>query len=78
VFSVSRQAVAQHLTVLEEARLVTRRRVGRRVLFTVHSAGLTVTATWLAARAAARRNGDPGGRRRPVSPEGTADLGKDI
>jgi DNA-binding transcriptional ArsR family regulator len=52
---VSRQAVAQHLTVLEEARLVTRRRVGRQVLFTVRPEGLAATAEWLAARAVAWR-----------------------
>ena len=50
---VSRQAVAQHLAVLEEARLVTRRRSGRQVLFTVRPEGLIATAGWLAARAAA-------------------------
>ena len=50
---VSRQAVAQHLAVLEEARLVTRRKAGRQVLFTVRPEGLKVTAGWLAARAAA-------------------------
>jgi DNA-binding transcriptional ArsR family regulator len=52
---VSRQAVAQHLAVLEEARLVTRRRAGRQVLFTVRPEGLRATAQWLAARAAAWR-----------------------
>jgi DNA-binding transcriptional ArsR family regulator len=50
---VSRQAVSQHLAVLEEARLVTRRRSGRQVLFTVRPEGLIATAGWLAARAAA-------------------------
>jgi DNA-binding transcriptional ArsR family regulator len=50
---VSRQAVAQHLAVLEEARLVTRRRAGRRVLFTVRPEGLAATAGWLSDRAAA-------------------------
>lgn len=50
---VSRQAVAQHLAILEEARLVTRRRAGRRVLFTVRPEGLTATAGWLADRAVA-------------------------
>jgi DNA-binding transcriptional ArsR family regulator len=53
VLPVSRQAVAQHLAVLEEARLVTRRRAGRQVLFTVRPEGLAATAEWLAARAAA-------------------------
>lgn len=33
----SRQAVSKHLTVLEEARLVTRRRQGREVLYQVDS-----------------------------------------
>ncbi|HEY6493255.1 MAG TPA: metalloregulator ArsR/SmtB family transcription factor [Trebonia sp.] len=50
---VSRQAVAQHLAVLEEARLVTRRRAGRQVLFTVRPEGLAATAEWLADRVAA-------------------------
>lgn len=53
VLPVSRQAVAAHLAVLEEARLVTRRRAGRRVLFTLRPEGLTATAEWLTARAAA-------------------------
>jgi DNA-binding transcriptional ArsR family regulator len=48
---VSRQAVAQHLDVLEEARLVSRRRAGRQVLFTVRTDGLTAAAGWLTARA---------------------------
>jgi DNA-binding transcriptional ArsR family regulator len=51
VLPVSRQAVAQHLAVLEEARLVTRRRSGRQVLFTVRPEGLEATAEWLTARA---------------------------
>jgi DNA-binding transcriptional ArsR family regulator len=50
---VSRQAVAQHLAVLEEARLVTRRRAGRQVLFAVRPEGLMAAAGWLTARAAA-------------------------
>ena len=41
------------MAVLEEARLVTRKRAGRQVLFTVRPEGLTATANWLAARAAA-------------------------
>ena len=64
---VSRQAVAQHLAVLEEAHLVTRRRAGRQVLFTVRPESLIATAGWLTDRAAAwetravvsRRNGSP-------------------
>ena len=56
VLPVSRQAVAQHLAVLEEARLVTRRRAGRQVLFTVRPEGLKATAGWLADRAAAWRS----------------------
>jgi DNA-binding transcriptional ArsR family regulator len=53
VLPVSRQAVAQHLAVLEEARLVSRRSAGRQVLFTVRPEGLVATADWLAARAVA-------------------------
>jgi DNA-binding transcriptional ArsR family regulator len=65
---VSRQAVAQHLAVLEEARLVTRRRAGRQVLFTVRPEGLTATAEWLAARAAAWRSSSGGGPAYPLYP----------
>lgn len=52
---VSRQAVAQHLAVLEESRLVSRRRAGREVLFSVRTEGLAATAEWLTCRAAAWR-----------------------
>ncbi len=52
---VSRQAVAQHLAVLEDSSLVSRRRAGREVLFSVRPEGLTATADWLAGRAAAWR-----------------------
>jgi DNA-binding transcriptional ArsR family regulator len=77
VLPVSRQAVAQHLAVLEEARLVIRRRAGRQVLFTVCPEGLVATAEWLAARAVAWQNGDRTGKRPPASPEVPADQGKD-
>jgi DNA-binding transcriptional ArsR family regulator len=50
---VSRQAVTQHLAVLEEACLVSRRRAGRQVLFTVRTDGLTAAAGWLTDRAIA-------------------------
>ena len=50
---VSRQAVAQHLAVLEECELVSRRRAGRQVLFSVSPDGLTTTADWLRERATA-------------------------
>jgi DNA-binding transcriptional ArsR family regulator len=50
---VSRQAVAQHLAVLEGSRLVSRRRAGREVLFSVRPEGLAFTADWLTGRAAA-------------------------
>ncbi len=56
---VSRQAVAQHLAVLEDASLVTRQKAGRQVLFRVRPEGLTATAEWLAARAIAWRAGQP-------------------
>jgi len=49
---VSRQAVSQHLAVLEECRLVERRKQGREVLFTVRPDELTRAAAWLASRAA--------------------------
>lgn len=48
---VSRQAVTQHLTVLEDSRLVRRERVGREVLFSVETERLTAASSWLAARA---------------------------
>ena len=52
---VSRQAVAQHLAVLEDSGLVSRRRAGREVLFSVRPEGLTAIADWLTGRAAAWR-----------------------
>jgi DNA-binding transcriptional ArsR family regulator len=52
---VSRQAVAQHLAVLEDSSLVSRRRAGREVLFSVRPEGLAATADWLTGRAAAWR-----------------------
>jgi len=52
---VSRQAVAQHLAVLEEVRLVSRRRAGREVLFSVRPEGLDAVADWLTGRAASWR-----------------------
>lgn len=50
---VSRQAVAQHLAMLEECALVSRRRAGRQVLFSVRTDGLTACAAWLQSRATA-------------------------
>jgi DNA-binding transcriptional ArsR family regulator len=52
---VSRQAVAQHLAVLEDCRLVQRRRSGREVVFSVRPDRLAETARWLADRADAWR-----------------------
>ena len=52
---VSRQAVAQHLAVLEDSGLVSRRRAGREVLFSVRPEGLDAVADWLTGRAAAWR-----------------------
>lgn len=52
---VSRQAVAQHLAVLEDSSLVSRRRAGREVLFSVRPEALVATAEWLTGRAAAAR-----------------------
>jgi DNA-binding transcriptional ArsR family regulator len=74
---VSRQAVAQHLAVLEEACLVTRRREGRQVLFTVRPEGLIVTAGWLTARAAAWEARAATPRGDDPSPNFFTDQGKD-
>jgi DNA-binding transcriptional ArsR family regulator len=49
---VSRQAVVQHLAVLEDSSLVSRRRAGREVLFTVRPEALAAMAEWLTGRAA--------------------------
>lgn len=46
-FPVSRQAVAQHLLVLQQAGLVESRRSGREVLFNVRPEGLMRTASWM-------------------------------
>jgi DNA-binding transcriptional ArsR family regulator len=53
---VSRQAVAQHLAVLVDSSLVSRRRAGREVLFSVRPEGLAATAEWLTGRAATWRD----------------------
>lgn len=50
---VSRQAVTKHLDVLAAAGLVSSRRTGRSVLFTVEQQRLAESAAWLA-RAAER------------------------
>jgi len=44
---VSRQAVAKHLATLRESRLVTSRRVGKEVLFSVRPDELAATAAWM-------------------------------
>jgi DNA-binding transcriptional ArsR family regulator len=79
VLTVSRQAVAQHLAVLEEARLVTRRRAGRQVLFAARPEGLIAAADWLTARAAAWESTAviPRGDDPSYSPDFPADQGKD-
>jgi DNA-binding transcriptional ArsR family regulator len=53
---VSRQAVTQHLAVLEDCRLIARRRAGREVLFSVEPDELTAAAAWLTDRAGAWRD----------------------
>lgn len=45
--TVSRQAVVQHLAVLERAQLVAARRAGREVLFSVRPEPLLATASWM-------------------------------
>jgi DNA-binding transcriptional ArsR family regulator len=49
---VSRQAVVKHLAVLQQSDLVTRRRDGREVVFTVRPERLAATASWMTAVAA--------------------------
>jgi DNA-binding transcriptional ArsR family regulator len=44
---VTRQAVVQHLSVLQQSSLVSSRRSGREVLFTVEPEALTLTASWM-------------------------------
>ncbi|WP_304454835.1 helix-turn-helix transcriptional regulator [Nocardiopsis sp. YSL2] len=49
---VTRQAVVKHLSVLDAAGLVTGRRAGREVRYTVRPAALDATAQWMSALAA--------------------------
>jgi DNA-binding transcriptional ArsR family regulator len=49
---VFRQAVVKHLAVLQHSDLVTRRRDGREVVFTVHPERLVATASWMTSVAA--------------------------
>jgi len=44
---VTRQAVVQHLAVLQQADLVSSRRSGREVLFSVEASTLEQTASWM-------------------------------
>jgi DNA-binding transcriptional ArsR family regulator len=44
---VSRQAVVQHLAVLQSVNLVSSARAGRERRYTVHVAPLTAAATWM-------------------------------
>lgn len=48
---ISRQAIVKHLAVLDEAGLVTARRVGREVRHSVRPEALEATARWMAALA---------------------------
>lgn len=50
--SISRQAVAKHLAILDAAGLVTSERVGREVRFAVRPAALDATSRWMDAQAA--------------------------
>jgi|RhiMetStandDraft_4_1073278.scaffolds.fasta_scaffold399749_2 DNA-binding transcriptional ArsR family regulator len=51
LLEITRQAVEKQLRVLEQAGLVRRQRVGRRVQYDVRSDALAETATWLSALA---------------------------
>ena len=44
---ISRQAVVQHLSVLQQSELVISRRSGREVLFSLRPEALTETASWM-------------------------------
>jgi DNA-binding transcriptional ArsR family regulator len=44
---VSRQAVVAHLAVLQRSELVTSRRAGREVLFSIQPERLVATASWM-------------------------------
>jgi len=44
---VTRQAVVQHMAVLQQSGLVGSRKVGREVLFSVRPEALTLTASWM-------------------------------
>jgi DNA-binding transcriptional ArsR family regulator len=48
---VTRQAVTQHLAVLQQSQLVAGRRVGREVLYSVQPGALLATADWMTALA---------------------------
>lgn len=49
---VTRQAVVKHLAILEGSELVTRRRDGREVVFTVQPERLVAAASWMTSLAA--------------------------
>jgi len=61
LFPVSRPAVSKHLRVLVDAKLLRRRRVGRRCLYTLHAPPLRAVEEWLALFRGLRR-GSAGGR----------------
>jgi DNA-binding transcriptional ArsR family regulator len=47
-FAMSLNGVSKHIRVLEDARLIRRRRVGREHLLSVNPRGLDEAATWIA------------------------------
>jgi DNA-binding transcriptional ArsR family regulator len=53
---ITRQAVTQHLAVLEGSGLVTRTRRGREIVYAVRPDGLSGAAEWLSARASMWRD----------------------
>jgi len=44
---MTRQAVVKHLAVLEDSELVSRKRLGRQIVFTVRPEPLMATASWM-------------------------------
>jgi ArsR family transcriptional regulator, arsenate/arsenite/antimonite-responsive transcriptional repressor len=66
-FDVSQPTISAHLKVLREAGLVTSRRVGTTICYSIASGPLTMLADRLAAMAATADAAAPHAHRRPAS-----------